>query len=118
MRLNKDNKKTILLFVLILVLLFVFIGYIMFKETLDFNIFNKKNNINDKKISPEINNNVNITACVELGCDNQTKYVGSKESDKYYVCDCRWAKLIKKQNLICFKSHQEALNINYTWVEC
>lgn len=37
-------------------------------------------------------------------------YVGSKNSDKYYPPDCKWAKRIKPENLICFKSEEEVKN--------
>ena len=51
--------------------------------------------------------------CTSLGCDESTKYVGSKESDKYHYCDCRWAKKILEENLICFKSKEEAISKGY-----
>jgi micrococcal nuclease len=37
-------------------------------------------------------------------------YVGSKKSDKYYPPECKWAKRIKPENLICFKSEKEVQN--------
>lgn len=36
-------------------------------------------------------------------------YVGSKNSDKFYVPTCSFAKRIKPENLVCYKSEQEAL---------
>jgi hypothetical protein len=51
--------------------------------------------------------------CVELGCPSGTKFVGSKNSDKYHYCSCRYAKKIKKENLICFESKKEAQNEGY-----
>lgn len=36
-------------------------------------------------------------------------YVGSKSSNKYYPPTCQWAKRIKPENLVCFKTEQEAL---------
>ena len=36
-------------------------------------------------------------------------YVGSKNSDKFYVPTCSFAKRVKPENLVCYKSEQEAL---------
>ncbi|NTW27535.1 MAG: hypothetical protein HGA36_04380 [Candidatus Moranbacteria bacterium] len=36
-------------------------------------------------------------------------YVGSKNSDKFYLPTCSYAKRVKPENLVCFKSAQEAL---------
>ena len=41
------------------------------------------------------------------------KYVASKNSKKYHKPDCKWAKKIKKENLICFKTRKEAENEGY-----
>jgi hypothetical protein len=35
-------------------------------------------------------------------------YVGSKNSNKYHLPTCRWAKNIKPENLVCFKDENEA----------
>jgi len=40
-------------------------------------------------------------------------YVGSKNSNKYHLPTCRWAKQIKPENLVCFKTLEEALAKNY-----
>lgn len=37
-------------------------------------------------------------------------YVGSKNSDKYYPPTCSYAKKIKPENLVCFKTEGEAIN--------
>jgi len=58
------------------------------------------------------------TACTELGCPGNTMYVGSKNSDKYYECSCGWAKNIKSENLVCFKSGEEAEGLGYVLREC
>lgn len=51
------------------------------------------------------NQNLGVWSCIDpkAGC----LYVGSKNSDKYYPPDCRYAKRIKPENLVCFKSEQE-----------
>lgn len=35
-------------------------------------------------------------------------FVGSKNSNKYHLPSCRWAKQIKPENKICFKDENEA----------
>jgi hypothetical protein len=37
-------------------------------------------------------------------------YVGSRNSDKFYPPDCSYAKRIKPENVVCFKSAEEALS--------
>lgn len=41
------------------------------------------------------------------------QYWGSVNSDKFHYPSCRWAKTIYKENLIVFKSRQEAVNAGY-----
>ncbi len=36
-------------------------------------------------------------------------FVGSKNSDKFYVPTCSWAKRIKPENLVCYPDEQSAL---------
>jgi DNA/RNA endonuclease YhcR with UshA esterase domain len=62
--------------------------------------------------------NPKTNVCQSLGCPEDSIYVGSVNSDKYYVCDCQYAKRIKSENIICFSSDSEALRNNYTKVEC
>ncbi|HEX8974851.1 MAG TPA: hypothetical protein VF817_05245 [Patescibacteria group bacterium] len=45
-------------------------------------------------------------------------FVGSKNSDKFYVPTCTWAKRIKPENLVCYKSEQEALSKGKTKSDC
>lgn len=40
-------------------------------------------------------------------------YVGSKNSNKYHLPSCRYAKLIKPENVVCFKSVEEATTKGY-----
>jgi hypothetical protein len=51
--------------------------------------------------------------CEDLGCPLGTRFVGSKNSNKYHYCDCKWAERIKKENLVCFKSVEEAEERGY-----
>ena len=41
------------------------------------------------------------------------KYVGSKKSNKYHYPTCRYAQKIKPNNLVTFKSAQEAKAAGY-----
>ena len=40
-------------------------------------------------------------------------FVGSKNSNKYHLPTCRWAKQIKPENLVCFKTLEEAIQKGY-----
>jgi hypothetical protein len=57
-------------------------------------------------------------ACFEIGCDANDVFVGSINSDKYYECNCRYAKNINPENIICFKTEQEAEADNRTRSKC
>lgn len=59
-----------------------------------------------------------IQNCLELGCSENTKYVGSINSDKYYTCDCRFAKQVNPENIICFSSGTEASSQGYIKSDC
>ncbi len=43
----------------------------------------------------------------------ETKYVGSKNSDKYHLTSCRWANKISPENLIEFNSIQDVEDAGY-----
>lgn len=49
-----------------------------------------------------------------VGC----AFVGSKNSDKFYVPSCQFAKRVKPENLVCYKSEQEALAKGKTKSDC
>lgn len=57
-----------------------------------------------------INNNLGVWSCKDLkeGC----LYVSSKSSDTYHKPDCKFAKKIKPENLICFKSEEKVKDLN------
>jgi len=57
-------------------------------------------------------------SCIELGCSADAKYVGSINSDKYYECRCGWAKNINPENIVCFKSDEDALADGRVKSEC
>lgn len=45
-------------------------------------------------------------------------FVGSRNSNKYHLPDCQWAKRIKKENEIWFKSEKEAQEKGYQPHSC
>ena len=56
--------------------------------------------------------------CIKLGCEKGSNYVGSITSDKYYECDCRYARNINPENIICFKDDEEAVLKGRVKSEC
>jgi hypothetical protein len=40
-------------------------------------------------------------------------FAGSKNSNKYHLATCRWAKQIKPENIVCFSSADEAAQKGY-----
>jgi len=88
--------KTILIFLIIILILLIGAIFIYF-------IFQSNNNKNP---------------CIKLGCNENTIYVGSINSNKYYTCDCHYANRIKSKNIICFKSDKEAVEKGYSKVNC
>ncbi|MBR9706102.1 hypothetical protein GOV14_03650 [Candidatus Pacearchaeota archaeon] len=59
-----------------------------------------------------------LMACTKIGCETGSIYVGSINSDKYYACDCHYANRINPENIICFRSDEEALAQNRIKSEC
>jgi len=53
-------------------------------------------------------------SCIGLGCPSGTSFVGSSGSDKYHYCDCRYAKSIKPENLVCFSDEEDAQEQGYS----
>lgn len=45
-------------------------------------------------------------------------YIGSKSSTKFYLSTCSWAKRIKPENVVCFKSAEEAISKGRTESKC
>ncbi|MDP2909178.1 MAG: thermonuclease family protein [Nanoarchaeota archaeon] len=49
------------------------------------------------------------------GCEEKKEeclYVGSKNSKTYHKPDCKWAKKIKPENIVCYKSEPEVKGLN------
>lgn len=57
---------------------------------------------------------VSINTASKTGC----AFVGSKNSDKFYLPTCSYAKRVKPENLVCFKSAEEALGQGRTESKC
>ena len=54
----------------------------------------------------------------ETKTSSSCAYVGSKNSTKFYLSTCSWAKKIKPENLICFSNPEEALKLGRTESKC
>ncbi|HLC56135.1 MAG TPA: thermonuclease family protein [Candidatus Nanoarchaeia archaeon] len=54
-----------------------------------------------------------LSDCQKLGCPVNTQFVGSKNSNYFYDCNCVYASRIKKDNLICFSNKEDAINASY-----
>jgi len=90
-------------------------------------IIEKPANISEEQKSPNLTNygasgtpqvsasNSNNSAPANIaGC----AYVGSKSSTKFYLPTCQWAKSIKPENVVCFKSAEEATGQGRTESKC
>ena len=52
----------------------------------------------------------------QIGINTQPQtcaFVGSKNSNKYHLPTCQWAKRIKPENIVCFKSTEDAQSRGY-----
>ncbi len=76
------------------------------ETTEKFVVTNQKEVISKEKelVSEQIQGNAENIKCL---------YVGSKNSNKYHLPNCRWAKNIKPENLICFSSLEEVQKKGY-----
>ena len=63
---------------------------------------------------------ISQTAAKAPATPNMTNcaYVGSKSSTKFYLPTCSYAKRIKPENVVCFKSADEALGQGRTESKC
>lgn len=69
--------------------------------------------VNDKAASSTTQQN---SASSEAKLEPEKKacaYMGSKNSDKYHLPTCRWAKQIKQENIVCFSSVEDATAAGY-----
>lgn len=115
---QKYETKVIVLVGLILVALISFQGGYLKGKTLKDNplIIEKTascpeapaaSQSNEPKTEVVVSNppaNVNLGAVENKNC----AYIGSKNSNKYHLPNCRYAKAIKPENLVCFASKEDA----------
>jgi len=99
-----DRVIIVLSIIAVIILVLVGIGV--------FYALNDSNDSNTSSPATTTNNE-----CVELGCNPDTLYVGSINSDKYYPCDCHYAERILLENIICFTSDNDATTKEYEKVE-
>lgn len=70
----------------------------------------QNNNVQEASNSAQEGQNVDSSiAKPEQNC----AYVGSKNSNKYHLPSCRWAKNIKPENVACFKDKNDAESRGY-----
>ena len=73
------------------------------------------NNAQTESLINSTNQNV---AQGKTGDEKECVYVGSKNSNKYHIPTCQFAKRIKPENLVCFKSKEDAESKGYTACKC
>ena len=66
-----------------------------------------------KKIRVLLSIAILIFPIVFLSFSADFKYVDSKTSIKYHYPDCKWAKKISAENMVTFKTVQEAVKAKY-----
>jgi len=93
-------------------------------------IIEKPANISEEQKSPNLTNSgasgttqtaTSQATAINIGAKANTAgcaYVGSKSSNKFYLPTCQWAKSIKPENVVCFKSAEEAIGQGRTESKC
>lgn len=69
----------------------------------------QNNAIQTQNLAPEGQKQVQTALITPQNC----AFVGSKNSNKYHLPTCRWAKQIKPENLVCFSSAEDAAAKGY-----
>ncbi len=78
-----------------------------------------QNSAQTQNLTSEEQNTVSTVNHTTKNIDSQTQtginctFVGSRNSNKYHLPTCRWAKQIKPENLVCFSSVEEAIAKGY-----
>lgn len=69
----------------------------------------------DQQMAPEAQNSPKeaAPALINPNITQNCAFVGSKNSNKYHLLTCQWAKRIKQENIICFSSEDEAKSKGY-----
>lgn len=52
------------------------------------------------------------------GGTSEKKFVGSKNSQKFYPADCRYTKLIKEENKVYFETQEEGEKSGKIFIDC
>jgi len=89
-------------------------------------IIEKPANISEEQKSPDLTNfgasgTAQISSTGSNGAIANTAncaYVGSRNSNKFYLPTCSYAKRVKPENLVCFKTADEALGQGRTESKC
>jgi hypothetical protein len=81
-------------------------------------IIEKAEECNSQPNNPENTQNLTqknreLSAATPSAIPQSCIFVGSKNSNKYHMPTCHFAKLIKSTNLICFKSVEDAVSRGY-----
>lgn len=66
--------------------------------------------------APEAQNSASEAKTSQIGVNippANCAFVGSKNSDKYHLPTCQWAKRILPKNMVCFKSAEDAVAKGY-----
>ncbi len=82
--------------------------------------FNKQISTDKIKSESDFKKSVagNETVASLIGNNEKCVFVASKKSKKYHKADCRFAKRIKLDNKVCFKSEAEAKKKGYIPAHC
>jgi hypothetical protein len=114
---KKNETKIVLLIGLVLVALISFQGgYLKGKAQKDSPLVIEKTaecQASAEIASPDqskvaVNTNTQSNNNTEIGENKNCAFVGSKNSNKYHLPACRYAKTIKPENLVCFSSAEAA----------
>ena len=112
------NKKDLIAAILLLIVAAIFIGFFILGDNLNQEPIVSDDTQDTEQQTTEKNSENLEQACINLGCEKGTKYVGSKNSDKFYPCTCYYADRIHQENIVCFKTKQEAQQQDYHWIDC
>lgn len=127
---SKKIKPNYLIAILMIIIAILFIALFIFVALYfqdNYEIKEKTGDI-DNKAGVGVDNNkesgesagsgVTSLRCLQLGCPEGTQYVGSINSDKFYECDCHYANRILEENVVCFRTEQQAKDEGRVRSEC
>lgn len=66
-----------------------------------------------QNLAPDAKNNDTRPSILDQTVLANCAFVGSKNSNKFHLTTCRWAKNIKPENIVCFKDENEAKSKGY-----